>query len=434
MQRQHLVTAATLFFATLASAATSPDAPVPASKQPTRPSEAARFYGVTPIAPPWLQRDPGPQYWSQARKWQGIPSIERSPNGRLWATWYAGPHIEGGDGNYAVLVTSDDDGKTWTEPVAVFHPFGFFESKALDPLLWTDPDGNLWWINHRLTPIEGADPLQLRSAWAFKADNPEKTFPRWSRPVFIAHGVCLNKPTVLANGDWLRPVVASREDPARIQIYISRDKGKTWQFLSKHTPGQAPEIAKTYCESMLIERRDGSLWMLFRSKNSIKQIESFDSGKSWQNESDFSTERGIDTRFFITRLQSGKLLLVINDHPKARANLTAMLSDDDGKTWPHKLVLDERNPVSYPDGVQAPDGSIYVIYDHGRYHKDAQQILFAKFTEEDVLAGRTVNAASRLKQNINRLADTGGGVKTSNEASRFIKENKERKAATRETN
>ncbi|MDR1281350.1 MAG: exo-alpha-sialidase, partial [Opitutaceae bacterium] len=65
------------------------------SGQPLSPSRAAHFYGVTPLSPPWLQRDPGPQYWSQARKWQGVPGIERSPGGRLWATWYAGPLMEG---------------------------------------------------------------------------------------------------------------------------------------------------------------------------------------------------------------------------------------------------------------------------------------------------------------------------------------------------
>ncbi|MDR1281238.1 MAG: glycoside hydrolase, partial [Opitutaceae bacterium] len=325
--------------------------------------------------------------------------------------------------------TSDDDGQTWTEPVAVFHPHNFFEGKALDPLLWTDPDGILWWIHNRWMQVEGYN--ELRTVWAFRAADPENAFTRRESPQFITYGVCINKPTILSDGTWFRPVVLGPEQPGRLHSWISRDRGKTWEFLSSHEPSAPPEVARTWCEPMVIERRDGSLWMLFRSKEGIMQIESRDKGRTWENESYFTRERGINTRFFIRRLASGKLLLVINDHPKARANLTALLSEDDGRTWPHKLVLDERNPVSYPDGTQAPDGSIYVIYDRGRYHKGQQEILFAKFTEDDVLAGRVESPGSKLKQVINRLADTGGGVQKSSEASQLVKENQERKAAAR---
>jgi len=52
-------------------------------------------------------------------------------------------------------------------------------------------------------------------------------------------------------------------------------------------------------------------------------------------------------------------------------------------------VLDERNGVSYPDGFEAPDGLIHILYDRNR-HTDAE-ILMAKFREEDVLAGKFVS-------------------------------------------
>ncbi|MDR2673965.1 MAG: glycoside hydrolase [Opitutaceae bacterium] len=412
----------------------------PAAGAGAAPAEVARAHGVTPLTPPWLQHDPGPRYWTQARKWQGIPDIERAPGGRLWATWYAGPHMEGGDGNYAVLVTSADDGKTWSEPVAVFDVHGFFEGKTTDPQLWLDPSGALWWVNHRVLPIAGADPLLQRSAWAFKAADADirsasaaaaAAFPRFAPPVFIAHGVCLNKPAVLGAGEWLRPVVAGREEPARIQFYVSRDNGRTWRFLSKHTPAAPPEAAKFWCEPMLVERRDGSLWTLFRAADGIMQIESRDRGLTWENEGYFTKQFGINTRFFLLRLASGALLLVANDHPRARANMTAFLSDDDGKTWPRKLVLDERENVSYPDGAQAPDGSIYIIYDRGRYHPGSQEILFAKFTEAGIRAGTGADNKIRLKQIINRLADAGSGVRETYEASRLDKENKARRAAAK---
>jgi len=70
-------------------------------------------------------------------------------------------------------------------------------------------------------------------------------------------------------------------------------------------------------------------------------------------------------------------------------------SDDDGKTWPAKLLLDERRTISYPDIAQAPNGDIYVHYDRNRY-SDAE-ILFARFREEDVRAGKLVSKDAALK-------------------------------------
>ena len=42
------------------------------------------------------------------------------------------------------------------------------------------------------------------------------------------------------------------------------------------------------------------------------------------------------------------------DAHEGRVQLSAWLSDDDGKTWQGGLVLDERKGISYPDGFQAP--------------------------------------------------------------------------------
>ena len=74
--------------------------------------------------------------------------------------------------------------------------------------------------------------------------------------------------------------------------------------------------------------------------------------------------------------------------------MSAFLSDDDGKTWRGGLLLDERSSVSYPDGFQAPDGLIHILYDWNR-HTDAE-ILLAKFREEDVLAGKLVSRDAKL--------------------------------------
>ncbi len=61
--------------------------------------------------------------------------------------------------------------------------------------------------------------------------------------------------------------------------------------------------------------------------------------------------------------------------------MTAFLSTDDGLTWGRGLLIDDRAEVSYPDGFQAADGSIHILYDWNR-HTDAE-ILHVRFQESD---------------------------------------------------
>ena len=80
--------------------------------------------------------------------------------------------------------------------------------------------------------------------------------------------------------------------------------------------------------------------------------------------------------------------------------LTAWLSDDEGETWQGGLMLDERKGISYPDGFQAPDGTIYISYDRNRATDG--EILLARFTEQDIMAGELVGQKSRFKMLISR--------------------------------
>jgi len=84
--------------------------------------------------------------------------------------------------------------------------------------------------------------------------------------------------------------------------------------------------------------------------------------------------------------------------PLRGANVLA--SSDQGQTWTDGLVLDERKGVSYPDGFQAPDGTIYSSYDRNRATDG--EILLARFTEADVAAQKLVGPKSKLQMLISR--------------------------------
>ena len=70
-------------------------------------------------------------------------------------------------------------------------------------------------------------------------------------------------------------------------------------------------------------------------------------------------------------------------------------------------MLDERTGVSYPDGFQHPDGTYYIIYDHNR--ASDREILLARFTEDDVLAGKFQSPRSAERNMVHKAL---GGLKT----------------------
>ena len=76
------------------------------------------------------------------RRWQGIPSIEVSPAGRIFVNFYSGQDAEVG-GNIMMLCVSDDNGRTFRSCATVVeHPDP--ECRIYDPNLWFDPLGRLW--------------------------------------------------------------------------------------------------------------------------------------------------------------------------------------------------------------------------------------------------------------------------------------------------
>ncbi|HNS32955.1 MAG TPA: sialidase family protein, partial [bacterium] len=300
------------------------------------------------------------------------------------ATWYAsnsGVYTEE-PRNYAVLVTSGDGGNSWSEPpnLVVQHPVETIASK--DPCPWIDPLGRLWFF---WTQYDGL--MSSSTSWAVTADNPEEENPEWSEPRQIGEGLLLNKPAVLSTGEW---IFCSSRGGTPVNIYISTDKGKT---ISHYSQADVPGAG--WNEHMVIEKKDGSLWMLVRTNRGIGQTFSHDRGRTWTQGELYRP--GPSTRFHIRRLKSGRLLLIthpVEENTRRRASMTAYLSEDEGNSWPYELLLDGRDSVSYPDAVETADGVIYSVHDHSRAGK--MQIILSVFTEEDIMAGKLVVKNSRL--------------------------------------
>ena len=345
------------------------------------------------------------------RIWQGIPGIERSAKGRVFACWFTGGPKEPSPENTVLFSYSDDAGKTFVSPEAMALPLSD-GTRCYDPCLWIDPKSRLWYLFNRSLK----DSTQ-HGVYARICDHPDASPLVWGAEFRVGFdgpfSFRINKPIALSTGEWIMPVTHALEsvaawagfDPKQVQgVGISTDEGKTWTLHGAvSTPGAA-------LENMIVELRGGRLWMLIRTAKVLWESHSSDKGRTWTGGKP-TTIATPHSRFFIRRLATGNLLLVNHYKFKGRSHLTAQLSTDDGATWNDGLLLDERGGdtyangvpggVSYPDGVQDRDGLIWITYDRGR--NSVGEVLLAKFREEDVLAGKNVSGAVKLKQVINKL-------------------------------
>ncbi len=362
------------------------------------------------LEPPVVDTAPGPKYDDQARIGNMIIGLDRTPKGRLWACWVGNGDNANG---FFMLATSDDGGAKWSKPRVVIDPVdlpGMPQRRSLVGNLWTDPQGRLWlFFDQSLGYFDGRG-----GDWYIRCDNPDDENPQWTKPVRFADGCTLNKPTVLANGDWLLPVslwTRDRIGPAVLKeahkdldairmanVFASTDQGKTWT-----RRGGVAFPGTDFDEHMIVELKDDRLWMLARTKKGISESFSTDKGATW-SEPQESSIQNVSARFFIRRLASGKLLLVkngpIDKRLPRRSSMTAFLSEDEGKTWGKGLLLDDRSEVSYPDGFQDSEGVIHILYDWNR-HTDAE-ILLAKFREEDIAAGKFASPGAKTRMLVNK--------------------------------
>ncbi|OAM89440.1 hypothetical protein AW736_13215 [Termitidicoccus mucosus] len=375
------------------------------------------------LEPPVFNTNPGPEYSDKARNYGMVIGMDRTPKGRIWAVWVAGGDSEDG---YFVAATSDDNGRTWSKPRLVIDPVeaaNGLKRRTLVGVPWTDPLGRLWlFFDQSMGYFDGRG-----GSWAAICENPDSDNPVWSAPRRIWHGATLNKPVVLSNGEWLLPVSLWTRDWIRSEMkvkpetekfpgfselfhdlddmrmahwFASSDQGKTWT----RRGGVAPE-GRRFDEHTLVELKDGRLWMLSRTQDGLVEAFSSDFGETWTEPQPSPVKHVIKgARVFFRRLASGGILLVklgkIGEQLEKRGQLMAFVSYDEGGTWSKGLMLDERANVTYPDGFQSPDGDIYIIYDRQRAAE--REILYARFTEEDLRQGAFKSKQSRAKQLVNK--------------------------------
>lgn len=283
-----------------------------------------------------------------------------------------GPFVELSDGSLLVVKgnatrVSRDDGKTWSEPHAIYtgpKPGIPDDSGVLlrtrdnaIVLVYMDISTLQWgWNKEAGEAVENA----RLDVWSIRSLDGGKT---WVDRQRILEGYCGALIDIIETktGYIVVPVQLLLRKPARhaLSTFVSTDAGKSWKQSNIIDLGGHGHHDGAM-EPTLVELNDGRLWMLIRTNwDRFWEAYSLDHGSSWRilqpTTIDASSSPG-----FLTRLASGRLVLVWNRlYPSGtkavarrndnglseaaaswqREELSIAFSENDGKSWNEPIVF-----------------------------------------------------------------------------------------------
>lgn len=353
--------------------------------------------------------DPDVDSLLKDRKHELVPTIAAKKDGSvIYAAWYVGGRGEG-SGNLVTVAISIDNGQTWMRDKLIVYPKSPSSDRFFDPVLWRDSNDDIWLF---YAVSQHGHHWDLRGGInAIKLDWDGKKI-KYSVPKLISYGVMMTKPIEVEEiAQTLFPISVwdFDHDWSKDEHYIgggtfvySSPLGKNSPTVNKELEPYAsikhlPMAARIYDEHQIAQIQDGEFLLLLRGKAGLYSSRSYDYGKTWTPYESFTAAgTAASSRFYIGRLNSGNLILVMNAST-SRSNMTVFVSEDGGLTWPYSLLIDHRSDVSYPDVSQTDDGTIHLTFDRDRY--GAKEIWYCRFTEQDV---KNKDVYSVFRLNINQ--------------------------------
>lgn len=167
------------------------------------------------------------------------------------------------------------------------------------------------------------------------------------------------KPMLMENGRIVLPLYSDGYNFSLMAI--SDDFGTTWK-------PSLPLVGRGPIQPALAKRKNGNLVAYLRDSGDeptrVHISESSDKGESWT--ASLKTDIPNTASVEILTLQDGKWAFLGNDIDDGRYRVSLYLSDDEGKTWKWKTRLEDhardKGGYSYPCLIQTPDGLLHITY------------------------------------------------------------------------
>ncbi|MBP8953817.1 MAG: exo-alpha-sialidase [Armatimonadetes bacterium] len=338
---------------------------------------------------------------------RAFPGICVLPSGRWLCGFRAAPVKAEMTGQRAMLSMSDDQGRTWSRPVAPFEPPdidgkpGLFRALFCTALGGEDVLALVYWVDHSQPelPFFNEETQGLLGSRLFMAQSADAG-QTWTAPKLIDTDP-FHIPTpptgpvlVLPDGSWAcqfelnKPYLDPEPWRHASVLLFSPDQGCTWPEHVLTSKDPANRIF--YWDQRPAVLGSGRMLDLFWTYDTadcaylnIHARESLDLGRTWSEMWDTGVP-GQPAQPLL--LDDGRLLMVYVDRTGAPA-IKARLSSDGGQTWPEttELLLCEAKPrddrrkqsmqdawdemtafaLGLPATAKLPEGDALVVYYSG---------------------------------------------------------------------
>ena len=200
-----------------------------------------------------------------------------------------------------------------------------------------------------------------------------------------------SRPIAISDGSYLLPIYhETGEDPDvtapdTSSLFLRFDPStKEWTESNRvrsRLGNLQPAVVELTDKHLLAFCRRGGDYEPGNDGNVVR-TESHDGGKTWSP--------GVETEFpnpnaaiELIRLRNGHLLLVYNNSANDRTPLTAAISTDNGRTFPHRRNIAEGiGDFAYPSALESKDGWIHITYT-----SDERSVIRHAVMKEDAIFG-----------------------------------------------
>ena len=324
---------------------------------------------------------------------------------RTWVIYYGGNEdpADFDDQSYGILAYCDDLERGVWHQVLFFLP-GDVDHHVRDPRISTLPDG-------RLLLLPYTNGTKRQATYACIIANPEARSGAFElgRLYFLDYG-CPGA-VIDAGGElrvpldeWMIGSGPFTDDEGKHYCKIApfgRDGVSTTRI--SDAPYDSPSI-NNYDESSAVTISGGRTRYWYRVAGGLRTVLSNAGDLTWGSTEDWTLYPVPASRAAFKRSPSGRIVGVINNSEQRR-NLTVILSEDDGVTFPHSLpiesrYLDSTQYPSYPAVTFDRQGNIVAVAEFGRGPNTSapqlgKQILLFKVSEDLVRAGTATEADVR---------------------------------------